>query len=221
MINKLGIIPAGGNARRFRGIPKELLPLPDGRSMLEHALERLAFCDKIVVVTNKTKRDFHKMITSNNDKVYVVLQNGDEMFAAWRTVLSLFNANRYYMTMPDTFTEFYTFERCPENVDFALGVFQTFEPERFGVLSEGGIVDKDEIARVPATAWGVLAWSQKIAQMWRDQYFANYTDAINAALEIAGLHTWNMSFYFDIADVNEYDKLWEFFKKHVTKREKI
>ena len=207
---RIGVIPAAGKAIRFGRIPKELLPLPDGRALIDHAVDRLQFCDRIVLVTSDEKLPFHQAIAG--DRVTIVCQEGNEMFGAWMTACSLYKGDRYYMTMPDTYIDGSAFEGCPEAIEFALGLFDTYEPHRFGVLAEGGVRDKWDNAPVPAKAWGALMWSRKVYEEWAaDKRLWDYTKAINNALHY-GLNTWNIGKYFDCADAGRYGELWDYLR---------
>jgi len=204
---KIGIIPAAGKSIRFGRIPKELLPLPDGRALIDHAIDRLSFCDRIVVITDSRKVAFHQAIVGG--RVTMTYQEGNEMLGAWMTACSLYVGDRYYMTMPDTYIRADAFSGCPHDTDFALGTFQTYEPERFGVLGEGGVIDKWEDAPVPATAWGVLTWSRRVYELWESKRVWDYTTAINTGLGYAGLHTWDIGEYHDCANAMHYGQLWD------------
>ena len=204
---RIGIIPAAGRAIRFGRIPKELLPLPDGRALIDHAIDRLSFCDRVVVVTNSRKEPFHNAIVGG--RVTLVYQQGNEMLGAWLTACGLYRADHYYMTMPDTYIKRDAFADCPHDKDFTLGVFETFEPARFGVIEDGLVHDKHKAAATPATAWGALAWSDDIYRLWLDKKVWDYTVAINEALKCAGLHTWQIGEYHDCADAYRYGQLWD------------
>lgn len=204
---RTGIIPAAGKAIRFGRIPKELLPLPDGRALIDHAIDRLAFCDRVVVVTDSRKAPFHNAIVGG--RVTLVYQQGSEMLGAWLTACGLYRADRYYMTMPDTYIKQDAFADCQHDEDFALGVFETYEPERFGVIDGGLVQDKHKAAATPATAWGALVWSDDVYRLWLDKQVWDYTVAINEAVKCAGLHTWPIGEYHDCADAYRYGQLWD------------
>jgi len=61
MAYKLGIIPAAGQASRFGGLNKELLPTRDGTSFLMKAVQRLPV-DRVVIVTNTDKIAAHARV---------------------------------------------------------------------------------------------------------------------------------------------------------------
>jgi hypothetical protein len=207
---KIGIIPAGGNAIRFGGIYKELLPLPDGRAMIEHAIERVSFCDRVVIVTNKDKCRLHRRYADKN--ITVIEQSLPEMWGAIATAQYAYDADQYYMTMPDTWMELDAFWGVPET-DFAYGYFLTHQPGRYGVYIDGKFVDKPTTATVPAMAWGVLTWSRRIKELWQAENVKDYTQAINTALKNTRNGHWSIGSYFDCADMDRYMELLDYLRK--------
>jgi hypothetical protein len=209
MTDNLGIIPAAGKAKRFVGIAKELLPLPDGRSLLEHAVDRLAFCDKIVIVTNTQKWQSHMDVLHrlpNNKKVELITQEGDELMGAIRTAYLHFDALHYHMTMPDTWCVDNAFEKRPD-ASFSYGYFLTSEPERFGCLVDGYMVDKQPAKVMPSVAWGILSWARHINYLWEERRVEDYTQAINVALANGDCKSWPIGAYYDCADMKRYVEL--------------
>jgi len=207
---KVGIIPAAGSATRFGGIIKELLPLADGRSLLEHAIERLSFCDRVVVVTSPGKMHQHR--TNIRQRVNIIPQHGHEMWGAMQTGMNAYDADQYYLTMPDTWMYDSAFHGVPE-IDFGYGYFITETPERFGVLVGDRFVDKPKDADVPAVAWGVLTWSKAVRDLWNEKRITNYTDAINQAIRDYSHRHWHIGPYFDCADMNRYMELLDYMRK--------
>lgn len=207
---KVGIIPAAGQALRFGGVIKELLPLPDGRTLLEHAVDRLCHCDRIVVVSNASKVDKH--IPKLLGKAGVVIQQGNEMWGAIQTAMVTYDADQYYLTMPDTWMMRRAFEGVPE-VDFGYGYFITERPERFGCLMGNRFEDKPQFAYTPAVAWGVLTWSKHAKRMWLTKRPSDYTEAINFAIEQYNHTHWSIGPYFDCASIEDYEKLLRYLGK--------
>lgn len=201
MVSKIGIIPAAGRATRFCGLFKELLPLPNERLLLTEAVERLRFCDQIIVVTSNEKAEAHKAILPKD--VIIQCQTGKELWGAIQTGFMRASADFYYMTMPDTWMETDAFADAPVN-EFSLGCFRTDEPERFGVLENGFVVDKHKNAKRPATAWGVWAFSHEIADFWKSAQPGDYTSAVNMALARGRWGLWEIGCYFDCANLERY-----------------
>jgi len=205
----VGIIPSGGHAVRFGGIPKELLPLPDGYTLLDHAIERVSFCDKVIVVSNDEKIALHRAIVG--DRAEVIPQYGHEMYGAWLTACEHVHADRYYMTMPDTYMEDNVFDKLHLS-HFSVGLFETNEPERFGVFLSSSVIDKPTNAPIPSLAWGVLQWSSATLNRWREYGCETYTQAINLALDYS-YNTWRITKYYDCADVKQYYRLLDEMRK--------
>jgi len=200
---KMGIIPAAGKAKRFGGIPKELLPLPDGSTLLDHTIARLSFCDKIIIVSNNEKIAIHRKIVG--ERAEVIEQSGNEMYSAWITACGYCHADNYYMTMPDTYLPDDVFDGVGP-ATFSLGLFETNEPERFGIFANGNVVDKPVNAPVPSLAWGALQWSYATFMRWQEHNCETYTQAINDALTI-NHSTWSIKYYYDCANTIQYLKL--------------
>lgn len=205
--SSIGIIPAAGKATRFGGLFKELLPLPDGRSLLEHAIERVAFCDRVVVITNSKKYQAHHDLLG--DKVILLDQQGHELWGAIKTAYNHYDADRYYFTMPDTYIRADVFRNEP-GASFNLGYFLTNEPKRFGILHDGVVIDKANVTERPAVAWGVLSWAKHICDLWNERRVENYTQAINVAIAQNDWDKWPIGRYYDCADMPRYmELLWD------------
>lgn len=201
MVFRLGVIPAAGNASRFNGVWKELLPARDGRTLLWHAVNRVPF-EQVVIVTREDKIAMHAREIGHR-AVYAIQR---EKFDLWGALLmSLeFDADRYTMTMPDTLFREDALVDWP-CADFALGTFETDTPERFGVLVDGKwVIDKDVSQPVPATAWGAVCWTRSVASLWREAKPQTYTQAINLAISKFGLETFPIGEYHDMASIADY-----------------
>ncbi|HUV91926.1 MAG TPA: nucleotidyltransferase family protein [Anaerolineales bacterium] len=203
---KLGIIPAAGKSTRFGGILKELLPLPNGNSFLREAVNRTEmFCDRTVVISQPEKIAQHALELGSR-VIYAVQEGENDIWSAIRTAICI-PADTYMFTMPDTYLDRRTFALY-KGSDFAMGLFTTHTPERFGCLVDGIVINKKSVLTTPVHAWGVLAWSKKVAEFWKACLFTDYTVAINAAIDQFGVETWKIASYFDNASVNDYGELW-------------
>jgi len=192
MAYRLGIITSGGKAVRFGGIPKELLPLPNGLSLLYETYLRLkSYCDDILVITSEEKMAIQSGHLGPG--LYYHIDRGEGMWAAMETAF-VFNADEYLFSMPDTYMNRDAFKGY-DGFSFALGCHFTFEPERFGCFKDGIVVNKDKSIPTPATGWGVLAWTKEVVELWRAFTPADYTSAINMAMEKFGYKTWMLDFY--------------------------
>ena len=202
----LGVIPAAGSATRFGGILKELLPLPNGNSLLREAINRLdMFCDATVIVTTPEKIQAHAK-EAGIRAIYAIQEGDNDIWSAIRTAISI-PADTYLFTMPDTYLDRHTFVSY-KGGEFGMGLFVTDKPERFGCLVDGKVVNKAKNVLTPAHAWGVLAWTSLVADMWREGIYADYTDAINAAIEEFGAETWKIGLYYDNASLADYGEIW-------------
>jgi hypothetical protein len=206
MTDNLGIIPAAGKAKRFVGIAKELLPLPDGRSLLEHAVDRLAFCDKIVIVTTRDKWQSQLDVVRDRKNIHLINQEGAELMGAIRSAYRHFDALHYHMTMPDTWCVENAFEKRPD-ASFSYGYFLTSDPERFGCLVDGYMVDKQPVKVKPSVAWGILSWARHINYLWEERRVEDYTQAINVALANGDCGSWPIGAYYDCANMKRYIEL--------------
>lgn len=201
IINKaVGIIPAAGKAERFGGILKECLPASDGISLINHAANKLRdICDFIIVITNKDKIQNHMQDLKN--VVFIEQNNNLNLLGAVQTALQI-KADRYYFTMPDTFTEKNIFSHISLAEDLTIGIFQTYKPERFGCLVDGIIVDKKINDAIPAIAWGALSWSRHACAGFCNQI--NFTNALNFIIKNYSYSMWNINNYYDMATIKDY-----------------
>jgi molybdopterin-guanine dinucleotide biosynthesis protein A len=209
----LGVIPAGGKASRWGGYLKELLPLYGGHWLIDHtvaAMERVEV-DAILVVTSRAKlaplanhlarRPWSMPI------LYAVEERGLDIWGGILEALRV-QADEYLFAMPDTFYPPGAFVDRPwlerPAHDFALAIHQTAKPERFGILQGNQVINKREHPPGVYDAWGLMAWSGRVAEFWRAVDIGNYTDAINAAIEGFGLQTWRIDYYHDMATFDDY-----------------
>lgn len=198
MAYRLGVIPAAGKAERFGGVMKELLPARDGVSFLRHAADRLPV-DKVLIVTTPEKIGAHAREVP--EALFTIQRTKADIWGAMLESTYI-PANYYYFTMPDTYMPEDAFYNAPD-CDFALGVFETNTPERFGVLCGDIVVNKQPCA-VPAVAWGALVWSARVVKFWYQIKPETYTHAINLAINKFGLETWDIGQYHDNASMRDY-----------------
>lgn len=213
-LDKLGIIPAAGEGRRWGGFQKMLLPIGDGDWLIDRAIRALQYggCNRIVVVTNPISLAplvYHLFGKYPN---LSFIMNDDMDKDMYGSILATFphSGDRNYFVMPDTFFSEGIFLDIPDG-DFVMGTHKTHHPERFGVLIDGEIINKDPF--IPkggwVKAWGCLVWSKDVAELWKVAELTNYTDAINLAIVNFGVKDFDMGFYHDMATFAEYRKLLE------------
>lgn len=203
----IGIIPAAGQAIRFGGILKECLPVGnpyEGGSFLRRAVISLkSNCKDIVVVTMPEKIREHAQQVGNLYGVSFVLQQQSELLGALRS--PQLNSEYYFMAMPDTL---FPQQAWPEDFDkekFLVGLFDTTQGQRFGVWRDGQIDDKNPANRGESLkAWGLLGWPWKAMNSIRGSQLHNHTDVFNSLLEQVGYSTFDLDYYYDIADFESY-----------------
>lgn len=200
---RLGILPAAGMAERWGGYPKELLPVSGNSTLLSRAADSLhtCGCDVVVIITNPSKVQWHAHHLKHMDNIVLAVQKGKELWGAITTAIQI-NADEYFLMMPDTFVPGRPFPASLQ-CEFAMGLFETEEPERFGVVRDGRIVDKQPSGS-PGLAWGVLAWKWTVAEYWRKGHFTGHTEALNEAIGLFGYGEWHLDYYYDIGSMKHY-----------------
>jgi len=204
----VGVIPAGGSGKRWGGFQKMLLPIAKGEFLIDRTIKAMVNggAEKIVVVPNAENIS----LLSNHLKRYanVALVMDTKMTGIYSGMEASFPfaGDRNLFAMPDTVFPTDVFGRFLET-DFMLGTHTTNMPERFGVIFNGKVVDKQKLGSGEFDAWGVLEWSRTCVEYWQDQQPKDYTHAINLAIGKFGLHTFPMEYYYDLASFEDYHKL--------------
>lgn len=202
----LGIVPAGGNSDRFGGYPKELLPIGKGQILIDRTITALNFggAEKIVILSSAEKIGLHAKHLGTG--FYYSVKRDDIL---WHSIMATFSygADWNLFAMPDTYYPQDVFDK-PEmhQTDFNIGTFETIYPERFGVLIDGEIRDKEKLGAGVYTAWGVLSWSKRVFKFWLDNIadIKTHTDAFNLAIKEFGYSKYNMEYYHDMASWEDY-----------------
>jgi hypothetical protein len=200
----LGIVLAGGNAERWQHYPKELLPIGNGITLLDRTIDIMkdAGTDKVMFMTNIYKEYIHRYMLKDSVDYFtrVGLRN------IWYSIIDSFvyQADWNLYAMPDTYYPLDAFkDLCKE--DFNIGWFKTSRAERFGVISDNQIVDKQHLPAGQYQAWGVLAWSKKVVDFWmRHSEITTHTQAFNMAMDEFGFSMKQLEFYYDMASWDDY-----------------
>lgn len=211
----LAVIPAGGQATRFGGLFKELLPIGKDTTLLLNALataKRLG-ADRYLVISTREKFQLHRRYLDNQAAEYqaVVEFAEDPECSLWCAIryaaLRCADAQNVFV-MPDTVFG------VPQGItlthrEFNLGLFLTREPGRFGVLSDGRIRDKDPELQGVWPAWGTITWSRAVAAWWllrehQGVRYADHTAAFQDAMDYFGFGTFNLDYYEDLGDWEHY-----------------
>lgn len=205
MAYRIGIIPAAGTANRFNGLYKELLPVNDTRSIIDYTVNAMVEgkADQIIIVTSARKIS---ILAEYKPQLLYTLQT--EKRDIWGAMLAglRYQADEYIFGMPDTIYPADVFSREMDG-DLMLGTFYTDMPQRFGMIRGDKVVNKE--AGKAGDAWGVLMWSEKVADYWNahSERIESYTQAINEAMSVFGFKTFKLKFYYDIASFFDYRSL--------------
>lgn len=204
---RLGLIPAAGKATRWGGYYKELLPISNGRGLIDHTIEAMkaGYADVILIVTNEEKLPVLQGHLNGRHSVpiYYTIQRGENDI--WSAIVEAFpfRAEWTMFAMPDTLYPVDVF--VPDfQQRFTIGTFETKKSERFGVLYNGRIVNKSKQFHGRQTAWGTLAWHINVQQYWQSTPPGDYTDAFNLAMGSFNYDLRPMDFYHDMANFDEY-----------------
>lgn len=172
----IGIIPAAGKAERFDGLPKALLPVPQG-TLIETLVKRMMtvpLCCRAAIGTNRLTYAYLRQRETISDWVYKV-----ETETMSETVLSargyvngnepvLFGMADTYFEDADAFVKLAM--TLNDGADVAVGVFKTrleqrnklgmveWDSDARGNLRLTAVVDKGAYGLELTHAWGVLAW---------------------------------------------------------------
>jgi len=163
-----GIIPAGGQATRMMGLPKMLLPTPDGvlLAVLQKRMLQLELRGMVIAATNGNRAVLEGYIAPNT---YIFDGITATMSEAVLQARLEAQDDTVIFGMPDTyFEDEYAYVRLidalDKGADAAVGMFYTRPEQRHKLgmcdtIGEElfGVVDKP--ARTALKwAWGVLAW---------------------------------------------------------------
>lgn len=174
----IGIIPAAGKAERFGGLPKFLLPVPEGHLIGVHcARMKRAGCDQVFIGSSKENLDILDQFTDN----FVYIAEDYSTMSA--TVLSsleiLIDPDEPFdddciLSMPDTyFEDARTFQRLSNALAngamVAAALFHA-RPEQTHKLGMCDVCEYDDEWRITRVvdkpvqttlthAWGALAWT--------------------------------------------------------------
>lgn len=206
MIDRLGIIPAAGKAERWNGMLKELMPT-NNSTFLDRVIAamRAGRADAILLITNAQKAVMHIQHLCNEPIYYAVQQGNQDAWSAICESIPLRSGMNLY-AMPDTYFNTDIFSKMPEK-DFNIGYFETQEAYRFGIITEHGIVDKQPFSGTKA--WGVLSWSHRVAEYWKQNLnkIKTHTQAFNMALDNFEWSMTKLDYYYDIANFEYYKGL--------------
>lgn len=204
MTKTIGIIPAGGNAERFKGLSKELLPVSVDDCAMSRCIKSMQIggATEIYIATKQDKIKDHWQVIKDMSGIHLTAR---EFRGLWDFIAFMgesVKADRYFFAMPDTVYPTHVFiNDTPANV--TCGTFRTFKPYRFGILCGNVIEDKTDKL---GYAWGVWVWSRKAMEFLANacRETKNHTGALNLMLARFGVDTFEMSYYYDFATFEDY-----------------
>lgn len=214
-MNVVGLLPAGGMATRLSGLPKFLLPCPDGYLLKRHIDKmREAGAQKVWIAASKATAPFVKPYAENaTAKTYETgTMPGDLLairdFCSDDTVL--FGLPDTYWTYSETYPKL--LHRIQEfGADVAVGLWRIRNDQRgkLGQVDTYGdrctrIVDKAPDCLLP-WVWGAIAW-QPVFWDFIKPDMSHMGMALQAAID-GGLKVWPVMIegdYFDCGSWEEY-----------------
>lgn len=213
-MTRLGIVPAAGNGKRFGGAFKELLPISNNETLLSRTLTFLVDIpvDRTLIITNAHKYAAHSLTADRFDALLV--QQMYHEHDAWDAIAESFAyaGDRNYYLQPDTYIPARSHVGEIPDGDFVMGLFATSHPERFGVVWDGAIYDKEDTFRGSIQlAWGLVIWSGAVVEFWKRniERITTHTQAFNMAMKEFGYNTFKLPFYYDVSCFEDYKRLLE------------
>lgn len=215
----IGILPAAGNATRIHGLPKFLLPIPDGYLLKRHVdMMRAEFMDIFI----PTSAENYNLIASYPDyrqNAYIALQH-ETMTQTVCSALHHRDDERYILGLPDTYIEdalcYRKLWNALADCDVAVGVFMTRPSQRdkLGMVKVAlenrvwFVIDKPDKPIDTTLAWGALAWKPPFWQYLQpDMPHVGYglMPAIKAGLDVRAVVM--QGGYWDCGTFDEYAEL--------------
>lgn len=168
----IGIIPAAGHATRIHGIPKMLLPTPEG-TLITTLIERMRPMGQIIIGTRPAN---YELLAGMCNALVFRCETETMCETVLRTRKYMRDDEYVTFGMPDTYFEdglafAKLYAELKGGADVAVGVFET-RPEQRRKLGMVEFTPGDEVLRVidkPTEtdlrwAWGVLAWKPRFWQ---------------------------------------------------------
>lgn len=211
-----GVIPAAGKGSRWGGYFKELLPLTSRRWLLNEAIYNMynANASRVVVVTRHDKVATHAYhLVGMENIIYTIQEDNLDIYGAMKA--SYVVKGKYNLfQMPDTyvppsiFTRMLEPDKTNDIVPFQIGVHRTRNPERFGIIHDGEVINKDIRLNNgdEYMAWGTLFWTDDVIKYWIDLDVKTYTQAIQTAMDKFKWRTLEMEYYYDMASFADYSR---------------
>ena len=166
------ILPAAGEARRMRGIPKFLLPCDNSYSTLieVHIGHLLEICNQIWI---PTRPEFVLLLTSlgfSKDRIHILPMETKSMTETVANVMKISSSSHFQLVMPDTFFSgeipYNILKFNPEFADLACWKIREEQKGKLGQV----LIENDQITDITdkspsceySYAWGSLTFSRKL-----------------------------------------------------------
>jgi hypothetical protein len=228
------IIPAAGDAVRFGGIPKELLPISETDCALTHAV-RLAqsFEAEALVVTNPRKKELHQSVLERSGlPVEICVRQNWKHKDLWGSIELGLSANMQAgfesggLILPDTVAETSSISipvydsslgnpAHPGGTAILFGVFTTLETERFSVVvpyvgdsKRVRIATKEKLPG-DGLAWGMILWNKNAADFMLGLEVGHYDRAFEAAARQFNWGMFKLASYHDLGSFKSYREFLE------------
>lgn len=207
----IGYVPAGGTNERWGGGYKEMLPIREGRWMLDNAVITLleAGCDHVYIGTSPIKATMHmEHIRRRGIEHVSFIMAIPTMWDALKTFLPYALGEDVLMMMADTITVFDSHSMLQDWSNINLGVFATIFPEQFSVFLNDRIVTKpqDIVITKSVNAWGIVGWSDEATRLWLNAKPDGYDEAFNLAIKELSSSRFYLPYYYDFADFKSYSR---------------
>lgn len=226
-MGNVGIIPARGQAVRYGGTLKELLPVSNGRVAIDSALVAMSMAgvDQIYIITTKDKAHFYAHRFSNEQYadmgIYpnIVTPHIDELVYGadlWATLSWALeqrgSKDGYtFIALADTIippTTFQTSAVYTGDAGIQFATFRTSEPHRFSIIQDGEILTKpDDLSKIhelPASAWGAITLAPPATAYIAGKKYNHYDTALRRAANIYGMTNYPLAYFYDIGSYQWY-----------------
>ena len=202
------IIPAAGDAVRFGGCPKELLPISETDCALTRAVRLAQSLGGVaVVISNPHKARFHEaaLKRAGLDGEIVVREKYQhkDLWGSIERGLELDRAGGLILADTVAAIGVDAVTLVPQNRQLVFGCFQTREPGRFSILLPDRIATK-EAAAPGNCAWGMVFWDAAVTNFLLGLELDHYDRAFEAAM---GRFQWGMfplEYYYDLGTFAAY-----------------
>ena len=212
------ILPAAGDAVRFGGVPKELLPMTATQCLLTYnVFTALAVGGTPIIITNPHKLYWHRKALERAGIAEELVEfrvrkdyRHKDMWGSFERGLDPGVAGG--LLLPDTMIPFADPALMPhpervlmrgEFCQLAFGLFETATPERFSIVTPYGICTKQKDA--PGNlAWGMLLWEAAATDFLLAQEVEHYDRALERAMLALPWDTFRLPAFHDLGTFEDY-----------------